>query len=271
MILAPGIYPGMPFDEYFSYENLSKHQLDALSRSPQHYRVALEQPRKRTPAMIFGAAVHAAILEPHQFDLYYARAPELDKRTKAGRAAHGEAAAEGVTLLKADEWDAIQAMRDAIRAHPFASILLAPEDGQAEVSIAWLDNETGVACRARPDFLNAAHSLCVDLKSAGDASMGNFARACANYNYHWQAAMYLDGLAAVKPHKAFVFVVVEPEPPFAVGCYELAPDDMALGRTLYRKALRTYATCLATDHWPGYPEEVRILDLPQWARFVPIS
>lgn len=270
MILPPGVYPAMPFDEYLSYKNVSKHMLDAIARSPAHLRTALEQPRKRTPSMIFGAAVHAAILEPDVFARYYANALDLDKRTKAGRAAHEAATAEGVTLLKAEEWDAIQAMRDAVHSHPFASILLAPEDGKAEISIAWLDEETGIHCRARPDFLNHAHNLIVDLKTSQDASYGAFARACASYNYFWQAAMYLDGLASVKPQNAFVFVVVETEPPFAVACYELAPDDLALGRTLYRRALRVYADCLATDTWPSYPCEIRQLELPSWARFVPI-
>jgi hypothetical protein len=273
MILAPGVYPGMPFDEYLGFENISKHLLDALARSPAHYRAALEQPRKRTAAMAFGAAVHTAILEPDQFARWYANALDLDKRTKAGRAAHEAAAAEGVTLLKPDEWDAIQTMTAAVRTHPFASILLNLPDGQAEISIAWQDTDTGAYCKARPDFLNEAHGgLCVDLKTATDASMGSFARACVNYNYHWQSAMYLDGLAAVmKPYGNFVFVVAEPEPPWAVACYELAPDDVALGRTLYRRALRVYQQCMETGVWNGYPQEVRILELPQWARFVPIA
>lgn len=272
MILAPGVYPAMPFDEYFSYENISKHQLDSLARSPAHYRAALEHPRKRTPAMAFGAAFHAAVLEPDEFVRRWANALDLDKRTKAGKQAHEAAAAAGCTLLKPEEWEAIQAMRYAIRYHPFASILLNPDDGEAEISIAWVDDETGVACRARPDFLNHAHNLVVDLKTAQDASMGVFARACANYTYHLQAAFYLDGMAAVKqPHDKFIFVGVEPEPPYAVACYELAAEDVRIGRVRYRQALRTYQECLASNTWPSYPPEVRMLELPAYSRFIPIS
>jgi hypothetical protein len=272
VILAPGVYPAMPFDEYFSFQNISKHQLDSLARSPAHYRAALEQPRKRTAAMIFGAAVHAAILEPHEFARCYAQAPETDKRSKLGKEAHEAAAAGGRTLLKIDELLAIHAMTDAIRAHPYASILLAPEDGEAEVSIAWVDEETGVPCRARPDFLNDAHNVVVDLKTAQDASYGVFARACANYTYHLQAAFYLDGMAAVKkPHDKFIFVGAESEPPYAVACYELAAEDVRVGQVRYRHALAIYQQCLASNTWPSYPEQIRILELPAWAKFVPIS
>jgi hypothetical protein len=272
VILAPGVYPAMPFDEYFSFENISKHQLDSLARSPAHYRAALEHPRKRTPAMAFGAAVHAAVLEPEDFCSRYWQAPDTDKRTKAGKQAYEAAEAAGHILLKEEEWIAILAMTDAIRAHPYASILLAPEDGESEISLSWIDEETGVHCKARPDFVNSAHDLIVDLKTSENASMGAFARACVNYRYHVQAGFYLAAAPAAGVRaNAFVFVVAETECPWAIGIYELAPDDLELGRTLYRKDLRLYAQCLASDTWPSYPPEVRQLELPQWARFVPVS
>jgi PDDEXK-like domain of unknown function (DUF3799) len=222
--------------------------------------------------MIFGAAVHAAVLEPHELVRCYAQATEPNKRTKAGKAAHEDAAAAGITLLKPDEWDAIQAVRDAVRAHPFASILLNPPDGEPEVSIAWVDEETRVSCRARPDFLNHAHSVVVELKTTEDASYGAFARACANYTYHLQDAFYLDGLAALKqPHDRFIFVCAETEPPWAVACYELDTEDVRIGRVRYRQALRVYHECVESNTWPGYPAQIRTLELPAWARFVPLS
>ena len=141
----PGVYPGVPFDDYFAWPNVSKHQLDSLARSPAHYRAALEHPRKQTAAMTFGAAFHAAVLEPDKFTERYTQAPETDKRTKLGREAHEAAAAGGRVLLKIEELVAINEMVNAISSHPFASILLAPEDGEAEVSIAWVDEEIGVA------------------------------------------------------------------------------------------------------------------------------
>lgn len=273
MILEPGYYPGMPFDEYLSYdENVSKHMLDAIARSPAHLRAALAEPRKQTPAMAFGAAVHAAVLEPDKFTERYTQAPETDKRSKLGREAHEAAAAGGRVLLKIEELVAINEMVNAVSSHPFASILLAAEDGEAEVSIAWVDEETGVYCRARPDFLNHAHNVVVDLKTAQDASMGVFARACANFTYNIQAAFYLSGLAAVKqPHDKFIFVAVETEPPWAVACYELDAEDLRIGRVRYRHALAVYQQCLATNQWSGYAPEVRVLELPAWAKFVPIS
>lgn len=269
----PGVYPGVPFEEYFAWSNVSVHQLHSLARSPAHYVAALAEPRKQTAGMTTGQAVHTAVLEPpDQFALRYAPSPEVDKRTTAGKQAHQAAAAGGRTLLKMEELLAIRAIVDAIRAHPFASILLAREDGESEISLSWIDAETGVFCKARPDFVNAAHNLIIDLKTTQDASMGAFARACVNYRYHVQASFYLASANAVGLNAdAFVFVAVETASPWACACYELSPDDLQLGRTLYRKDLRVYKGCLESGTWPSYPEHVRILELPAWSRFIPVS
>ena len=40
------------------------------------------------------------------------------------------------------------------------------------------------------------------------------------------------------------------------------------GRAVYRRDLATYAECLRSGEWPGYPEEIRELELPAWARVV---
>jgi hypothetical protein len=269
---APGLYSNVAFCDYTEWSNVSVHMLHSLAKSPAHLLAALAEPRKRTPAMTFGAAVHAAILEPHQFARWYANALDLDRRSKLGRAAHEAAAAGGVTLLKPDQWSAIQAMTAAIRSHPFASILLNPAEGEAEVSVAWIDGETGVPCRSRPDYINSAHNVIVDLKTTQDASMGSFARSCAQYRYHVQAAFYLAAASAVGLNaQAFIFVAIETAAPWACACYELAPHDLQLGGTLYREGLRVYQQCMETGVWNGYPQEVRILELPQWARFVPVS
>jgi hypothetical protein len=267
----PGVYPGVDFDDYLKWSNVSKHMLDSISRSPAHLRAALAEPRKRTPAMTLGAAVHAAVLEPGKFTQRYTQAPETDKRSKLGKEAHEAAAAGGRVLLKIEELVAISEMLNAINSHPYAGILLNPDDGEAEVSIAWIDEETGVHCKARPDFLNHAHNVCVDLKTCQDSSMGAFTRAIVSYNYHLQSSMYTDGLAANGRDVDFVFVVVETDPPYGIGCYELSPADSELGRTRYKRALRVYQQCVENHTWPGYPEHVRIIELPSYARFSPIS
>lgn len=74
-----------------------------------------------------------------------------------------------------------------------------------------------------------------------------------------------------QPHDKFIFVAVETEPPYGIACYEMAAEDLRVGQVRYRQALRTYQECLASNTWPSYPEQIRTLELPAWAKFVPIS
>jgi hypothetical protein len=97
-------------------------------------------------------------------------------------------------------------MADAVRQHPYAAALLA--DGKAEQSFWWDDKATGQRCKCRPDWYQG--TTIVDLKTCQDASANSFARACATFAYHTQAAHYLNGTFADR----FVFVAVEKTYPF---------------------------------------------------------
>jgi len=105
----------------------------------------------------------------------------------------------------------------------------------------------------------------VDLKSTQDASE-HFAKSCANYGYHRQAAMYLDGLRTLGlDAEHFIFVAAEKAPPYAVGVYELDYDAIERGRDLYRADLELLARCMERDEWPAYSPELVTLSLPRWA------
>ena len=65
---------------------------------------------------------------------------------------------------------------------------------------------------------------------------------------------------------AFVFVVQEVAPPYIVTVCELDPYDVRGGRVLNRQAIETYRACRDADHWPGYAEDVALIELPPWQR-----
>lgn len=167
------------------------------------------------------------------------------------------------TVLSADEWDVLHAMRRSVMAHPKAAALLSKK-GRAEQSVYWKDKETGVLCRCRPDWLTD-DDFIVDLKSTEDASPEEFARSVANWRYHVQDPFYRDGLTAIKRRpKAFVFIACEKKAPYAVGVYVLRAEDVELGRMQYRADLKAYAECLRTGVYPAYSNEVESLALPGW-------
>ncbi len=98
----------------------------------------------------------------------------------------------GKTLLSADLMARIEYAAAMIEKHPQLS--LAFTGGMPEVSIFWTDEETGIPCKARLDYLKP--QAVVDLKTFtnqfGMPIRKAIARQMANYRYHIQARWYLD-------------------------------------------------------------------------------
>lgn len=264
----PGIYTGVPYEDYAAWDAANSSTLREFDRSPAHALEHILRPQPETPATLFGHALHTGILEPDLLERRFVRAIKVDRRTKVGKEAWAAFLIEaaGRTPLSAGEWDDCLAMRDAVwSAGPVADLL---KDGLKEVCLVWIDAETGLACKARLDHLGHVFgwSFIVDVKSAADGSEGAFSRAVARYGYHEQAAFYLDGAAALAPRaRRFLHLVAEKERPFCSAFYEL--DDQALeqGRRNARRHLRAYAACKASGVWPGYPDGITPLSIPRWA------
>lgn len=157
----------------------------------------------------------------------------------------------------------------SVRSHAGAERLLA--SGLAEMSGFWIDRETGIECKCRPDFLSMAGETVtgiVDVKTCCDASADGFARAIATLGYDVQAAFYQDGLKAVTGRTIpFYFIAVEKEAPFAVAAYKASDEVIEVGRAKYRGALKLLQWCRTNGSWPGYQPngEVETINLPRWA------
>jgi len=130
----------------------------------------------------------------------------------------------------------------------------------------WIDPETEVLCKCRPDWL--IPGAIVDVKSTEDASAEAFMRSAYNWQYHLQAAFYMDGMAAAwdEQPEAFMFLAHEKTAPWASAYYFADGEMIEAGRVEYRKALRLYADCLSSDKWPGYAATLQPLGLPRWAK-----
>lgn len=283
-----GIFSDVSNEDYHRGVGVSKSDLDKIARSPLHYITEKRNPRPPTPQMFFGSAFHAIVLEPELFAETYVPDPAPGSYSKDAKAARFELEAAGKIVIGsktdddkgiwgASDWDKLHRMRDAVLAHPIASVLLDPDQGPVEQSVYWIDPETRKLCKCRPDKWNDAHRVLVDLKSTMDASYTGFGKACANYRYNVQAAYYLDGWfrASDRPlggtARAFVFAAVEKEPPYAVACYRLDAEEIEAGREMYRRDLDLYAQCHAENQWPGYDESIRVLRMPPWGLRADIS
>jgi len=260
----PGIYYDVPAEEYHEWDAVSNSRLAYLiATSPKHYKWRLEHPEPDKDAWRKGRILHKLVLEPYDFERVYAVAPDVKRNTKAGKELWQKFTdtLEGRTPITSAEYDEASAMAKAIRALPKADLLLS--GGRAEVSVVWDDPDTGVRMKARPDYIN--DNLIIDLKTTRSFADGAFSRRAYDYGYHRQAAIYIDGCRAAGLRiDAFVFVVVEKTDVHDVIAQPASENMIYVGRAQYKRALITYADCVAKDEWPGYDEQLENIELPYW-------
>lgn len=256
----------MPDPMYRKVAAISKSGLDLVAENPARYQweILLGNKPEPTAAMRLGSAFDSALLTPDLFCDEYVLAPEGIRRgSKAWE--EFEKAAASKTILKPEEMQSIQGMRDAVKRHSTASKILS--EGDPQVSLFWSDPIHSVPCKARLDFLRP-DGIIVDVKTTGQggASPEVFQRTAHSFRYHCQAAFYSDGLSFIdRAAEAFVFIVIEREPPHAIAIYSLDQDFTSLGRETYQRDLDRFAECQFSGAWPSYPTEIQPLSAPAWA------
>ena len=245
---------------YFDHPAINVSSLKMILRSPAHYLADKQNPRKSTPAMQLGTAIHCAILEPERFAKTYVQSPDCDKRTKAGKEIWEALEQSGKQPIKQDDWQTIDGIRASLH-NSRANYYL--QNGEAEKTV--LTKIHDIDAKAKIDYCWQS-GACFDLKTTDDACPRAFERTIEKYKYHMQAAWYLDCLnAAGHDFDRFIFIAIEKEPPYAIGIYEL--DDYAIqsGRELCLQALNIYRECLESDSWQAYEQGIVKVSLPRWA------
>ena len=265
-ITKPTVIHDMPDAEYHGHEgSLSASGAKLLAppaACPAKYKWRRDNPIHKDE-FDFGHVAHRLVLgkgaevEVLPYDNY---------KSQAARDGRDEARSAGKVPVLAPDYARAVALANAVKADPIAGALFA--EGDAEVSLFWPDDETGVVRRARFDWLTPSTSgrrrFIVDLKTARSAEPDAFGKSAADFGYAISAANYVDGARAcgLADDPAFLLVVVEKEPPYVVSIFQVDDDLLQIGRSLMRTALRTYKHCTDTDQWPGYLSDVAPLELP---------
>lgn len=253
------IIADMSAAEYHGADAVGKSSLWTLhTKTPAHVS---GQEDESNSDMDFGTAVHCAVLEPHRFDAAVIRGPE-DRRGNKWKDALAEHPSS--LVLPSPVFDRVLRLRDTVMRDPIVQNLPS-EFAMIEHSAFWMDFETAVKCKCRPDLYRGDQSLIVDLKTTGDATKHTWLKRAMDMGYHVQDAWYSDGwaLADGGDVDTFLFLVIERDPPYAHAIYELGLSERDLGRRIARKALERYATCLKANDWPGHENGVQVMTFPE--------
>jgi hypothetical protein len=252
----------LPAEAYHAAPYLSNSAQIQFAESPAHYIAAKTAERRRE---VIGTGTHMAVLEPARF------AASLvviqDRRGNRGKEAD-EAAAAGKFVVTEKEHEQIRRQADAILADPWCKRILSK--GKPEVSLFWIDAETGVHRKARLDWLRD-DGMVADRKYFNTVTnIREIERQCHRMKYHWQAGTYLDGVEAVLgiPTNEFIHIFVTDSEPFVARPIILGDASLEKARIEYRPLLSKFKECEEKNQWPAYevPETgVTTIELPSYA------
>lgn len=262
--------------DYFDHPAMSQSKLKDLKKSPKHFWAKhidpYAEPMIETDAMCFGSAVHACLFEHQKFITDYIVAPNVDKRTKEGKAIYAEFVANsaGKTIISADDIKVVKKIRDSVLNKKTSRVLL--NGGIAEHEIFWIDNETGVSCKGKLDYFIEPcklypNGVIIDLKTTLNAEQSEFAKTIYNFGYHNQMAFYCNGIKTIyktEDYPSFIFLPVEKTAPYECGFFEGDRMMLELGLRENSRLLNLYKKCKESNKWYGYEDKVQTIELPSW-------
>lgn len=261
--------PRLSREQYDAVEAVNWSTLKHLGRSPAHYIHGLTPSTDDTDAKQRGRVLHYAVFEPER----YRHQVAVWHEKRQGKAFDDFAKANaGKEIITSRMRDNVEACAKAVRFSSQAARYVA--SGRAEQAVLWRYDEPKVAdlpsfsmqCKSMLDFISD-EGVIADLKSTRDASPTGFAREVLRYEYHVQAAFYVDALkVATGRTLPFVFIAVEAAAPQVVQVYRVNDDDIQLGRERYMQLLAQLNVCREESRWHGYAETEMELTLPRWAR-----
>lgn len=233
--IAEGIYYDLSADEYHADPALSSTGLKKLLRNPLEYwdSSPLNPDREQldTLALKNGRAFHTMLLEPEKFASEFAIKPNCKTTTVKGMIGEGD-------------YNDMLGAATVIKQSPFLSNLC--EGGRPEVSVFWRDDETGIMCRARFDYLHP--EWAIDYKTTTDISKDKLAYTVADYGYDISAAMYMEGLRKAREmgvyqdsgHNDFILLFQSKKRPYIPRALLLSDKLLEIGLSQFRLGLWIY-------------------------------
>jgi hypothetical protein len=225
-------------------------------------------PTPPTDAMIFGSAVHCAVLNPQDRDELVVVVDSDTWRGKDAQEAKKDAIATDRAPVLAKDWAKAERMAEVVRAHPIAGPFI-KDATMFERAVFW--EADGIVKRCKPDFMGGRNNGIFawgDYKTTTDASQAAFSKAVANFGYHTGFAHYDEGIRAVtgEPETSFVIIAQEKTEPYLVNVFVLSSDYKQMGEQRMQRAVQVYKRCMETGEWPGY-SDITKATAPTWADY----
>jgi hypothetical protein len=241
--MKPGIYEDIPYEEYAAIPAFRSHDLTSVIKCPYSWKNRKEM--VQTPALLEGRVQHTVFLEHHKFDEEFVIMPKFDRRTKAGKEEYEDfmATVEDRTAITQDMYDVCMERREVVADY------IPKEDHRAELTLVFELHGHPFKCRL--DWYD--NQDVWDLKTCRDASPRGFRQAINGFNYHMQAALYVDGCRASGLRAdGFNFLAQEKQFPYPYGVYRLSDEALVYAQAKNEQALELLLRCKEQDDFKPY-------------------
>ncbi len=260
---------------YYNIQRVSnsmlKYALTSLERFKYEWDNVLE-PKESTPAMVFGNVVHTLLLEPQEFNSRYF-INEFDGRTEEGKEAKAFAESGGLTIIKQDDYVKAMDMVTGLTSNPYVhpdflakmSFILG-QDMQVEKEICWLDEATGLECKAKLDAYIPSLNMVFDYKTIESLDDHKVNTNFGKYRYDIAGATYSEAVVSetgAEQYPSFLFCVQEKKAPYAFRLITLDVEALSKGLNKRRELMAKVKTAFDNDDFFSF-KEVEQYQLPNW-------
>ena len=236
------IYKDIPNEDYHAGVGISSSYIRRFGQSQLH---AIEHKQESSPNLKFGTAAHALIVEGQEAFDKEVRVLTGSPYTKAYKEEKAEYEEQGFIVLKEDDVNLIQSMKDSMVYE--GNAYLNAKGKVAEASIYWYEDD--VLCKCRPDMLcpplkepNSDNKIVIiDYKTTISCEPFAFNKSVKKYGYDMQAAWYRRGLLmAGYDVEDFVFIAQEKVHPYASKVFRITKEQIDFGWTMMESYLSDY-------------------------------
>lgn len=263
-----GIHKDISIEDYHSDRDyLSSTMIKYAKKSLKLFHMKRnEKEQERKSCFDFGNAFELALIDPKQFDkdvfvFDIEDRPEKDKSITSKinqdwKKSQIESHKYTINAKGNESFETIEQM--LISCHSDAAIKKLISNIEYQNSFFFVDEETGLRIKTRPDITKKEKKIIVDIKTTRNGSPTAFSKDLVNFDYPIQAIMQIEGCLKCNYFDgppSYYWLVVEKEPPYSATIYMFDPNDQPYISDLYHSALCDIKNAFDNNFYPGYSNQ----------------
>jgi len=249
--------------EFIQNRPLSYSSIKEFAKSPRHYVHYVLAKREPSKAMNLGSLIHCLIMYPSKFNDQFIIAPNVDRRTKDGKATWEEfiSRSNGKIVVTQDELEEAEQITNSVLSNwKISNTVKECTSFEQEFK----HDILGLPFRGFVDGVNSGNYI-LEIKTMSDASPSNVTREFYNRKYHIQAGLY--NLVHKLPVK---YLIVETNAPYNSMLVDVADEYIEKGQQELMDLVDKFNTCMDLDAFnAGYgfmESEEFVVGLPSWVK-----